>query len=233
MAEMTASEAIRILTELAHHLTQVKRGGSSLDLGEIAALIQKQHQWIRNLQADKETLNEQVKQQAQDIAAANARVAELEKTNQEQTSKMIFMETIFRMPHNVATGTGISFKIATMQEFNRAEMYKERAEQAEAQCVKLKEENSKLASAAIEQPPYKNDLLAQNKRIQTAINQYVIGNIELLDAMKAALEDKEDGPTGHHEGGVGYNPLGVFCGECNLADCRGCVNENKTSLEDA
>ena len=149
---------------------------------------------------------------------ANARIAELEKTNQEQTSKMIFMETIFRMPHNVATGTGISFKIATMQEFNRAEMYKERAEQAEAnfddakdkiammgaeivrlseakeqaeaQCAELKQANSSLASAAIEQPPYKNDLLAQNKRMQTAINRYVIGNIELLDALKAALEEK-------------------------------------------
>ena len=31
---------------------------------------------------------------------------------------------------------------------------------------------------------------AQNKRLQTAINRYVIGNIELLDAMKAALEEK-------------------------------------------
>ena len=49
MAEMTASEAIRILTELAHHLTQVKRGGSSLDLGEIAALIQQQAQTIEKL----------------------------------------------------------------------------------------------------------------------------------------------------------------------------------------
>ena len=31
---------------------------------------------------------------------------------------------------------------------------------------------------------------AQNKRMQTAINRYVIGNIELLDALKAALEEK-------------------------------------------
>ena len=61
---------------------------------------------------------------------------------------------------------------------------------ANARIAELEEENSKLASAAIEQPPYKNDLLAQNKRIQTAINRYVIGNIELLDAMKAALEEK-------------------------------------------
>lgn len=76
------------------------------------------------------------------------------------TQKLIFAETMFRMPHNVATDTGITFKIATMQEFNRAEMYKEKLVQAEA----------------------------QNKRIQTAINRYVIGNIELLDAMKAALE---------------------------------------------
>ena len=67
---------------------------------------------------------------------------------------------------------------------------KEKREQAEAQCAELKQANSSLASAAIEQPPYKNDLLAQNKRMQTAINRYVIGNIELLDAMKAALEDK-------------------------------------------
>lgn len=69
---------------------------------------------------------------------------------------------------------------------------KAKREQAEAQFAKLKEENSKLASAAIEQPPYKNDLLAQNKRMQTAINRYVIGNIELLDAIKAALEESND-----------------------------------------
>ena len=31
---------------------------------------------------------------------------------------------------------------------------------------------------------------AQNKRMQTAINRYVIGNIDLLDALKAALEEK-------------------------------------------
>ena len=31
---------------------------------------------------------------------------------------------------------------------------------------------------------------AQNKRMQTAINRYVMGNIELLDALKAALEGK-------------------------------------------
>ena len=61
---------------------------------------------------------------------------------------------------------------------------------ANARVAELEQENSKLASAAVEQPPYKNDLLAQNKRMQTAINRYVIGNIELLDALKAALEAK-------------------------------------------
>ena len=67
---------------------------------------------------------------------------------------------------------------------------KTRIAAANARVAELEQENSKLASAAIEQPPYKNDLLAQNKRMQTAINRYVIGNIDLLDALKAALEEK-------------------------------------------
>ena len=55
MAEMTASEAIAWLKEHAHHLSQIKRGGSALDLGEIAALIQQQAQTVdhQNLQIAK------------------------------------------------------------------------------------------------------------------------------------------------------------------------------------
>ena len=99
-----------------------------------------------------------VEQLEQQLAAANARVAEVEYKLMAQTE-------------------------TALQE-------KARREQAEAQCAKIKEANSKLSSAAIEHPPYKADLIAQNKRVQTAINRYVIGNIELLDALKAALEEK-------------------------------------------
>lgn len=31
---------------------------------------------------------------------------------------------------------------------------------------------------------------------------------------------------GCHEGGCGWNPNGVFCGECSNSTCKGCVNEN-------
>ena len=136
--------------------------------------------------------NDSLKQQ---LAAANARVAELEKERDmflekwQQTEFDLFTLSDVKQRAEQAEKNfeDAKDKIAMMG----AEIVRlsEGKEQAEAQCAKLKEENSKLASAAIEQPPYKNDLLAQNKRIQTAINQYVIGNIELLDAMKAALEE--------------------------------------------
>ena len=120
--------------------------------------LQEEKNSRKRLMRQNKSLARQYVEFRQQLAAANARVAELEYKLMAQTE-------------------------TALQE-------KAKREQAEAQCAKLKEENSKLASAAIEQPPYKNDLLAQNKRIQTAINQYVIGNIELLDAMKAALEEK-------------------------------------------
>lgn len=31
---------------------------------------------------------------------------------------------------------------------------------------------------------------------------------------------------GVHEEGLGWNPNGVFCGECSNSTCKGCVNEN-------
>jgi hypothetical protein len=34
---------------------------------------------------------------------------------------------------------------------------------------------------------------------------------------------------GVHEGGVGWNPNGEFCGECASVSCKGCVNEDKKS----
>ena len=33
--------------------------------------------------------------------------------------------------------------------------------------------------------------------------------------------------TGEHKYGFGWNAHGVFCGECNRDDCKGCLNEQK------
>ena len=35
--------------------------------------------------------------------------------------------------------------------------------------------------------------------------------------------------TGTHEEGLGWNPNGVFCGECSESTCRGCPNETAKS----
>ena len=80
----------------------------------------------------------------QQLAAANARVAELE--TQKPSYKAEF-DCVYKK---------------LKAEESLSAHYKQRAEQAEAQCDAM----------------------------QTAINRYVIGNIELLDAMKAALEEK-------------------------------------------
>lgn len=40
------------------------------------------------------------------------------------------------------------------------------------------------------------------------------------------LEHIEDSNTGSHDGGVGWNPQGVYCGECCRATCSGCVNQH-------
>ena len=101
----------------------------------------------------------------QQLAAANARVAELEQDNARQKR----LATISRLCKNVQAcrAEKLEAKILQMEDaikfdFERFMEFQQRAEQAEA----------------------------QNKRMQTAINRYVIGNIELLDAMKAALEEK-------------------------------------------
>lgn len=33
---------------------------------------------------------------------------------------------------------------------------------------------------------------------------------------------------GHHDCGCGWNPNGVFCGECSTLSCNGCVNQDAT-----
>ena len=54
-------------------------------------------------------------------------------------------------------------------DFERFMDFQRRAEQAEAQCALLKQENSKLAMASIEQPPYKQDLIDRMKRMEDAL----------------------------------------------------------------
>jgi hypothetical protein len=40
-------------------------------------------------------------------------------------------------------------------------------------------------------------------------------------------ESFKDEVGGIHEGGCGWNPQGVWCGECSSITCKGCVNEFK------
>ena len=35
-----------------------------------------------------------------------------------------------------------------------------------------------------------------------------------------------DAVGGHHDSGCGWNPQGVYCGECCSASCEGCKYEN-------
>jgi hypothetical protein len=37
---------------------------------------------------------------------------------------------------------------------------------------------------------------------------------------------------GFHDDGIGWNPQGVFCGECVRTSCKGCVNEEVTDKGD-
>lgn len=38
-------------------------------------------------------------------------------------------------------------------------------------------------------------------------------------------ESFKDEVGGVHDCGTGWNPQGVFCGECSRETCKGCVNE--------
>lgn len=33
---------------------------------------------------------------------------------------------------------------------------------------------------------------------------------------------------GHHDCGIGWNPNGIWCGECTKGTCKGCINEHLT-----
>ncbi|MEM5817103.1 MAG: DUF4406 domain-containing protein [Desulfitobacterium hafniense] len=49
---------------------------------------------------------------------------------------------------------------------------------------------------------------------------------ELIAANKVKNEGfTVDDVGGLHSDGIGYNPQGVYCGECGFETCRGCVNE--------
>ena len=81
----------------------------------------------------------------------------------------------------------------------KAEIHLE--QQLAAANARIAELENKLTSHAPDGQQYNNAQFiemrqcaeqteSQNNRMQTAINRYVIGNIDLLDALKAALEEK-------------------------------------------
>ena len=113
-----------------------------------------------------------VEQLEQQLAAAKAELAELKEYQSfcpECGSKNIFSPTN-------RTETGHLACRDCGQEFFTTVIY--------ADCIAKKLSKMKSTDQRAEQAE------AQNNRMQTAINRYVICNIELLDALKAALEEK-------------------------------------------
>jgi hypothetical protein len=62
--------------------------------------------------------------------------------------------------------------------------------------------------------------------------------LEMCELMcEDPLEDEDhyiDEIGGIHDGGIGYNPQGLWCGECVRVTCKGCTNEHikKPETED-
>ena len=69
--------------------------------------------------------------------------------------------------------------------------------------------------------------------IKTALGCFeseAIKSSSVCKECKNAGEDSDkldivDEVGGCHGGGVGWNPQGIFCGECSSSTCKGCVNE--------
>lgn len=96
------------------------------------------------------------------LAAANARIAELGKGERlawEKAQK--YRESTDR------------FAKAYIDKLNDWQDAIDREAKAEVQCDELKKANSELASAAIEIPPYKATLLAENRRMREALERLV------------------------------------------------------------
>jgi hypothetical protein len=76
---------------------------------------------------------------------------------------------------------------------------------------------------------YPYEELSENiKEYDRVTVRAVISAIDKLD-----LKEDNDLPEmfkdevgGEHDGIVGWNPQGVYCGECNCLTCKGCVNEH-------
>lgn len=49
-----------------------------------------------------------------------------------------------------------------------------------------------------------------------------------IDHLVQEGESYTDEVGGHHDNGIGWNPNGVWCGECTKESCSGCVNEHLT-----
>ncbi len=41
-----------------------------------------------------------------------------------------------------------------------------------------------------------------------------------------------DDVGGHHDSGIGWNPNGHWCGECNITSCRDCPNKYVIRTDD-
>lgn len=57
---------------------------------------------------------------------------------------------------------------------------------------------------------------------------------DIVQGLKASSKDTPgttDEVGGYHDSGIGWNPNGVWCGECARGSCKGCPNENNVEDE--
>lgn len=153
-------------------------------------------------------LEKQVIQLEQKLATANARIAEL---TAERQRDALDGQAALDEANSRITSYEQQFGEYCKGAKSDVDYWKKRAEQAEAKAKQL------IKKLTYNTPSFRDsecdeDLLtidenefvplkscmcdrlkqaeAQNKLMQTAISRYVMGNIELLDALKAALEEK-------------------------------------------
>jgi len=100
-------------------------------------------------------------------------------------------------------------------------------------CIKISEKGDDLYEIIITKPldsdNFKEkdyDFDINEEEINKFVREY---NKNMLIERKIIKEDEEfykDEVGGKHGCGVGYNPNGVFCGECVKSTCKDCVNAN-------
>lgn len=82
---------------------------------------------------------------------------------------------------------------------------------------------------------YNNKQTINNSKLKEEVKQTKMKGIDKQinklwrESTYKDLEDLNeryiDEVGGYHDGGIGWNPNGIWCGECTSSSCKGCINE--------